>query len=259
MLRLNNVTIKYGPAIAVRGASLEVGSSETVALIGPNGAGKTTIALAIAGLLRPSSGEIEVRTPGRLRSLIGEPAWAVARSGIAYVPEKKSVFERLSVEENLMVAFAAVPVRGARVRADLLSRIYEEFPLLRERVAQHAGTLSGGQRKMLAIARALLFVRVAKAECGARSGDFSLIMIDEPTSGLHPSAVRMVHDVIGRLNESGLAVLIIEQVAAFALGLSTRSYLMRGGEIVASGQSGEMLSNPNLSGLYLGLPPRAHE
>jgi branched-chain amino acid transport system ATP-binding protein len=252
MLRADSVTVKYGELAVVHNASLEIHPSEIVALVGGNGAGKTSLARAIVGLSKAHSGHIEILSDGATERLDGKPTWSIARDGIIYVPETKPVFEQLLVEENLKLVFASVALSRQR-RGELLTKIYDSFPLFSERRTQLAGTLSGGQKKMLAIAKALLFMGALDAMSPDGASRFKLLLLDEPTHGLHPTAISMIGELLRQVNSKGVSILIIEQMVPFALSLATRGYLMRHGEIVTSGSASELLNNPGLTDLYLGV------
>jgi branched-chain amino acid transport system ATP-binding protein len=203
-------------------------------------------------LSKAQSGRIEILRDGATERLNGKPTWAIAREGIIYVPETKPVFEQLSVEENLKLVFAAVALSRQR-RRELRTRIYDSFPVFSERRTQLAGTLSGGQKRMLSIAKALLFMDALDARNPERVIRFKLLLLDEPTHGLHPTAVSKISELLREVNSQGVSILIIEQMVPFALSLATRGYLMRHGEIVTSGSASELLNMPALTELYLGV------
>jgi branched-chain amino acid transport system ATP-binding protein len=244
MLQVEDLSIAYDGANVVKGVSFAIAKSDSVALLGPNGAGKTSIARAIAGLV-PFSGEISINQGTTCTSLKGLPAWSIARSGIVYIPETNAVYESLSVRENLTVAFAASSVQPAVARS-LLVGIHERFPFLHQRPGQRAGTLSGGQKKLLAIARGLLVLRSLSAS--PDPPQFQLLIVDEPSHGLSPQAMDVVREALSGL---GVSLLLIEQMARFALDVCARGYVLRNGRIIASGDT-QAFRRDTLMQSYLG-------
>jgi len=237
ILELAGVHASYGPAEVLQGIDIEVRPGEVVALLGANAAGKSTAIKTIMGRLRPSSGEI--RFAGR--RIDGRPTNEIVRMGIGIVPEGRRVFYELTVLENLEVAaeVQAAPATAAmREAGSRIEQVLALFPVLAERRNQPAGTLSGGEQQMLAIARAL----VASPQ---------LICMDEPSMGLAPIMVDRVMDAIREINRSGTAVLLVEQNAQAALSVADRAYILRDGRIVASGTSDEMLADGRLASAYL--------
>jgi ABC-type branched-subunit amino acid transport system ATPase component len=216
MLRITELHAGYGDLTVVRGVSLSVAAGEIVALLGHNGVGKTTLLRAIMGLIRPGGGEITLAG----RSLLGLKPHAVAAKGIAYIPQEAALFPDLSVAQNLRVAF------GGRAGFDTAcDRALQSFPFLRERFWQRAGTLSGGEQKMLLVARALLVAP-------------KLMLADEVTEGVQPTQVERISDVLRTLNKSeGTAMLLVEQHVAFAIGLAQRFVVMKQGAIAAAGDA----------------------
>ncbi|HEY8496620.1 MAG TPA: ABC transporter ATP-binding protein [Limnochordales bacterium] len=233
MLALSNVKAGYGHVPVVHDVTLEVRAGEMVSLIGANGAGKSTILKTIMGAVRPLSGQI--RFLGE--KITGRPTPDIVRRGIVYVPEGKLVFEPLTVEENLRLG--AYLVNDKQVVQERLEQAYGLFPRLAERRNQRAGTLSGGERTMLAIARGLM--------SGPR-----LLMLDEPSLGLMPKLVTELFATIAALKQTGLAILLVEQRAREALELADRGYVLRTGRIVASGSAAELLSGEVLVQAFLG-------
>ena len=231
LLELRDVEARYGPMQALHGVSLEVGEGEIVAVLGANGAGKTTTLRAVSGTVRRSG---EIRFAGeRLR---GGPE-AVARRRVAHVPEGRGTFVELSVEENLRLG--AYTRRDGEVRADL-ERALAWFPRLRERLGQRAGTLSGGEQQMLALARALMLRP-------------RLLLLDEPSLGLAPIVVGELFSIVRRLNEEeGLAVLVVEQNANLALDAAARAYVLEAGRVAVAGDSRELRANESVRRSYLG-------
>jgi branched-chain amino acid transport system ATP-binding protein len=233
VLRLRDVDTSYGRIRVLRRVSLEVGQGEIVCLLGGNASGKSTTMKTILGVVRPTAGTVEfdgevindVRTAQRIER------------GLAIVPENRRVFPRMTVRENLeMGAF----LRRDRpsVEADL-ERVLGLFPRLRERFGQVAGTLSGGEQQMLAIARALM----------ARP---RLLLMDEPSMGLSPRLVQHNFELIQEINRSGVTVFVVEQNAAMALAIAHRGYVLRTGEIVMSGPAADLLRSPRIRQAYLG-------
>ncbi|WCK56366.1 ABC transporter ATP-binding protein [Aneurinibacillus sp. Ricciae_BoGa-3] len=233
MLKINNVAVQYGNVQALKGVSLEVKQGEAVTLIGSNGAGKSTLLKTISGLIRPKAGSILFEGEEITNS---NPDKIVSR-GIAHVPEGRRIFTNMTVMENLRI--------GAYLRKDKeqLKADYEEvfslFPILKERVNQMAGTLSGGEQQMLALSRALL----SKPK---------LIILDEPSLGLAPVMVDIVFDVIKKVQKLGITVLLVEQNAHLALEASERAYVIETGEIKFSGISSSLLKDERVIEAYLG-------
>jgi branched-chain amino acid transport system ATP-binding protein len=236
MLKVRNLEAGYGRLTVLRRVSFHVARGEIVALIGANGAGKTTLLRAICGLLRPRAGEVHFDG----RDLRGARTEDVVAMGCSLVPEGRQVFATMPVHENLLLG-AHVQYRrgrGDEVRRDL-DRAYALFPRLAERRRQLAGTLSGGEQQMLAIARALM----------ARP---SLVMLDEPSMGLAPLVVRDILAVVARLGAEGTTVLLVEQNARSALRVARRGYVLEHGRIVVEGTSEDLLANRDVQRAYLG-------
>jgi branched-chain amino acid transport system ATP-binding protein len=234
LLEARNVRIAYGDATAVWDASLEVGEGEIVSVIGPNGAGKTTLISAIAGLLPRRGGEL--RFDGR--DLAQVPVHRVCALGIALVPEGRRLFARMSVEENLEIG-CYLPAARARRDASL-ERVYALFPVLRQRRDQMAGLLSGGQQQMVAIGRALM----------ARP---RLMLFDEPSLGLAPAVVDDVFDVVRRVRDEGMSVLLVEQNVPKAMAIADRAYVLEQGRIVSSGAPADLMRQSHIREAYLGI------
>jgi branched-chain amino acid transport system ATP-binding protein len=210
-LELENLSVRYGAVDAVRGLSLELGAGEIVGLIGPNGAGKSSTLHAIMGAAPVVGGDIRLEGV----SIVGCRSEDVARRGVSLVPEGRRIFGELTVEENLRLGLAA---RRTRTNGSPLARAYETFPVLHESRSRHAGLLSGGQQQQLAIARAL----VAEPD---------ILLLDEPSLGLAPMMVDVVFEALGRIRESGLAVLLVEQRAQRTVAFADRSYVLANGEL----------------------------
>ena len=233
MLELEDLRVRYGAIEAVKGVTITVGDGEIVTLVGANGAGKSTTLRAISGLIRPARGTIRFQG----QRIDGLPAHRIARVGLAHAPEGRRVFARLTVHENLeMGAFARS--KGTDLAPDF-ERVHALFPILEERERQAAGTLSGGEQQMLAIARALM----------ARP---KLLMLDEPSMGLAPIVVERIFETIAAINRQGVAVLLVEQNAQMALAVATRGYVLESGEIVLADSGEALLGNPEVRKAYLG-------
>jgi branched-chain amino acid transport system ATP-binding protein len=233
LLEVSNLVVRYGGIEAVKGVDLEIHHGELVTLIGANGAGKTTTLNALAGLLKPASGEI--RFAGELLSRV--PIHELIQKGLALVPEGRGVFPRLTVAENLsMGAYTRKDTAG--IRSDL-DQVFNSFPRLLERRNQKAGTLSGGEQQMLAIARALM-------------GRPKLLLLDEPSMGLAPLMVQTIFNVIKRVAQDGMTVFLVEQNARIALQAAQRAYVMEGGRIQFSASAQECLNDSRVRAAYLG-------
>jgi branched-chain amino acid transport system ATP-binding protein len=218
LLSIRDLAASYGKVMALRGVTLNVGRSEMVCLVGANGAGKTTLMKVVMGLLPAASGRVEFAG----RSLLGTRTHAIARLGIAYVPEGRGTLRELTVRENLRLG--AFPRRwDTRTRGDL-ERVLERFPALAERIDQAAGTLSGGEQQMLVIARALM----------SRP---QLMLLDEPSLSLAPLIAARIFELIATLKQEGVAVLLVEQNARAALKLATRGYVIELGRTVLEGEN----------------------
>lgn len=225
-LSVADVSAGYGTGIVVRDVSLEVGPAQVVSVIGPNGGGKTTLLRAISGMIATVRGEVRVAG----RSCSRRPAHAVSRLGIAHAPEGRCLFSSMTVFDNLVLGtYALDRRRRRRAYTDSLAQVLEAFPVLEEKLHVPAGSLSGGQQQMVAIGRALM-------------SQPKVILLDEPSMGLAPIAVRAAMESIRRLTMTGVGVLLVEQVVDVALQISDWSYVLRRGEIVLSGPSAELQS-----------------
>ncbi|MEF2276899.1 ABC transporter ATP-binding protein [Deinococcus sp. YIM 134068] len=233
LLTIENLSVNYGGVQAVRNLSLHVEEGEVVTLIGANGAGKTTTLRAVSRLLRPREGRITFAG----RDITRLPPDEAVRLGIAQSPEGRQVLARQSVEDNLELG-AYTRRDGASVRADI-GRMYERFPRLGERRGQLAGTLSGGEQQMLAIARALM----------SRP---RLLLLDEPSLGLAPLIVREIFAIIRTLNDSGTTILLVEQNARLAMGQSHRTYVLDAGQLTLQGDSAQLVNDERVLHAYLG-------
>jgi branched-chain amino acid transport system ATP-binding protein len=233
MLSIKNIDVFYKELQAIWGVSMEVHAGEIVALVGPNGAGKTTILRVISGLLKPASGEVRF-----LDQVVNkEPPHKIVERGISQVPESGKIFTGMSVYENLELgAFVA---RARKDKKHSLDRVFEVFPRLAERRSQQAGTLSGGERQMLAIGRALM-------------SEPSLLMLDEPSFGLAPLLVDHMFQTIAKINQQGITILLVEQNVQASLEMAHRAYLLENGRIVGEGKGKELLSFESVRSSYLG-------
>ena len=212
LLEVDGLGVRYGPVEAVRSLSLTVGRGEIVGLIGPNGAGKSSSLHAIMGVVPPAAGDVRVGG----RSVAGRPPEAVARAGVALVPEGRRIFAELTVEENLRLGFAGR--RAGAGAAEDLERVQDLFPILREYRRRHAGALSGGQQQQLAIGRAL----VAAPD---------VLLLDEPSLGLAPAVVDIVFRALAGIRERGLGIVLVEQRAQRTVALADRSHVLSNGEV----------------------------
>jgi branched-chain amino acid transport system ATP-binding protein len=235
ILRVANVEAAYGPVKAIRGVSLEVAAGSIVTVLGANGAGKTTLLKAISGILDPDKGTIQLAG----RPIQGADPAAVVRLGICHVPEGREVFPLLSVRDNLMM--------GAYTRTDRdevgrdLEAVYGYFPVLRDRMGEEAGKLSGGQQQMLAISRALM-------------GRPRLMLLDEPSLGLSPKLTRDIFEIVARINrERGTAILLVEQNANLALQTADFGYVLEVGRIVMADSCERLRANDDIREFYLGM------
>lgn len=233
MLVIDDLVVRYGAIEALHGISLHVDRGEIVGLIGVNGAGKTTTLLTTAGVLKPTRGRIVFQNA----SIAGLPPEEIVRKGLSLVPEGRHIFPGLTVEENLRLGAAARGDRAA-IQRDL-DKACARFPILRQRLKQSGGTLSGGEQQQLAIARALM----------SRP---SLLMLDEPSLGLAPLLVDEIFRLIAQLRESGVTILLVEQNVERTLQIADRAYLLNTGRIEFEGPAEELLSRVDLVGTYLG-------
>ncbi len=234
MLAIENLDVFYGDVQALDGVSLEIAEGAIVAIVGANGAGKTTLIRALAGMQRKLRGRITFRGT----DISGWQSHRVCNLGIGQVAEGRQVFPTLSVEENLDVG-AMLP-RARAARAKNRDRAFALFPRLAERARQPAGTLSGGEQQMLAIARCLM-------------GAPQLIMFDEPSLGLAPAIARSVLDTIGALNREGITCVVVEQNVALSLKLASRAYVLENGRVTLTGTGAELLADDRVRSAYLGL------
>ena len=232
ILKVDNINVYYGAIHAIKGISFEVNEGEIVTLIGANGAGKSTTLQTVSGLLRSRTGSIEFN--GETISHV--PAHKLVYKGLAQVPEGRRIFLQMSVEENLEMG--AFTQKSAGIDADIES-VYEQFPRLRERKKQIAGTLSGGEQQMLAMGRALM-------------SHPKLLMLDEPSMGLAPILVEQIFDIIRQLHKNGTTILLVEQNAQMALSVADRAYVLETGKITLSGTGKELAESDEVRKAYLG-------
>jgi branched-chain amino acid transport system ATP-binding protein len=233
MLDIRDMSFSYGEIRAVKGISMTIERGELVTLIGSNGAGKTTILNLISGLLAPGGGTVHFEGIDSTRL----PAYRRVAMGLLHVPEGRQIFARMTVEENLRLG--GYLVRDGREYRRRVERVMALFPLLAERRRQGAGSLSGGEQQMLAIARALI-------------GEPKLLLLDEPSLGLAPIMTGQVFEVIRSLKQQGITMLLVEQNASEALRISDRAYLLETGVISLAGKSADFINNPEIQKAYLG-------
>ena len=232
ILKVEDINVYYGSIHAIKGVSFEVNEGEIVTLIGANGAGKSTTLNTISGLLHSKTGSV---------TFMGEnlgkvPCHKIVSKGLALVPEGRRVFLQMTVQENLeMGAFT----QGGKTLDDDLERVYTQFPRLKERFKQVAGTLSGGEQQMLAMGRALM-------------SHPKLLMLDEPSMGLAPILVEQIFDIIRELHKAGTTILLVEQNAQAALSVADRGYVLETGKVVTTGTGHELLESPAIKKAYLG-------
>jgi branched-chain amino acid transport system ATP-binding protein len=235
MLDIKNLDAGYGEFVAIRNISVSVDKTEIVSIIGPNGAGKTTLLKTIVGLIRPKKGEIDFESTNISRISPGQ----IAKRGIGYVPQGAAIFPQMTVDENIRAG--GYVLKNSKVVAERLQKALELFPRLKERIHYKAFSLSGGERQMLLLSRALML-------------DPKLLLLDEPSTGLEPKLQRVLYDTISKLNSEGKAILLVEQNVHKALDLSNRCYVFEAGRVVQSGLSQEMKNSGRVREAYLGLP-----
>ena len=235
ILKVSGLKVAYGGIKAVKGLDLEVNKGELVTLIGANGAGKTTTLKAITGTLPPCKVEGEIRYLGQ--PLRGTPSFRMVQQKLAMVPEGRGVFTRMTIHENLLMG-AYTRKDTAGIAADI-DKWYDVFPRLKERSGQLAGTLSGGEQQMLAMARALMCHPI-------------LLLLDEPSMGLSPIMVEKIFEVIRDVSRQGITILLVEQNAKLALQAAHRGYVMESGSLTMTGRAADMLNDPRVQAAYLG-------
>ena len=232
LLEVQDLHVYYGSIHAIKGISFHVEKGEIVTLIGANGAGKSTTLNTVSGLLKPGDGSVFFDGS----SIVGVPAHKIVGKGMALCPEGRRIFAQLSVEENLEMGAFTRP--GSEIK-DSMERVYENFPRLKERYKQTAGTLSGGEQQMLAMGRALMSTP-------------DLMMLDEPSMGLAPILVDQIFEIIKKLHKNGTTILLVEQNAQMALSIADRAYVLETGKIVNEGTGAELLHDDSVRKAYLG-------
>jgi branched-chain amino acid transport system ATP-binding protein len=236
MLKIENLRAYYASIPALKGVSIEVPKGKVVSIIGANGAGKSTLLKSISGLMKSKEGQIQYKD----QDISALAANKIVSLGISLVPEGRQIFGHLTVLDNINLgAYLYFKRRNRSEIAERIDRVYRLFPILKTRSKQVAGTLSGGEQQMLAIARALM-------------GRPQLLLLDEPSMGLAPLIVREIFSVIGQLNQSGTTILLVEQNAKAALNVAHHAFVLETGEIVLEGLAGELLDNPKVKQAYLG-------
>jgi branched-chain amino acid transport system ATP-binding protein len=235
MLKIRNLESGYGKLKVLKHISMHVDPGEIVTIIGANGAGKTTLLSTISGLLKVISGEMFFQG----KDISGLAPSKIPGLGCVMVPEGRQVFATMSVEENLILGGHVIQKKGKKLLADLLDHQYQLFPILKERRAQLAGTLSGGEQQMLAMGRALM-------------SQPSLVMMDEPSTGLAPLIVKEIFEIIERLRDEGNTVLLVEQNAKAALSIADRGYVLETGKVIVQGPAEDLLANSAVQQAYLG-------
>jgi branched-chain amino acid transport system ATP-binding protein len=234
MLEVRDLRVHYGTVEAVKGVSFHLDAGEMISLIGANGAGKSTILRALTGLVQPSTGTLTFEHI----SLVGLSPHQIIRMGLGHVPEGRRLFPKMTVLENLKMG--AYLQRSKADVAATLERVYEHFPILKERGQQRAGSLSGGEQQMLATARALM-------------NRPRLLMLDEPSIGLSPIMTAEIGKIVQQINAMGVSVILVEQNAMLALTIAQRSYVLETGHIVMQGKAQELLQDEGVKKAYLGL------
>ena len=236
MLEVRGLTVYYGYVNALTDVNIHVDEGEIITLIGSNGAGKTSTLMSISGLAEKTAGQVFFQD----KEITKMSPDKIVKLGIAHVPEGRKIFPQLTVRDNLISGtFGKKGITKAEI-ATLIERNYELFPRLKERIGQTAGTLSGGEQQMLAIARGLMM-------------DPKLIMLDEPSLGLAPIVVEEIFEMIERIRKEGKTVLLIEQNASMALSVADRGYVLETGKVIMTGTGRELLENPEVKKAYLGI------
>ena len=233
LLKVGGLKVAYGGIQAVKGVSFEVNQGELVSLIGANGAGKTTTLKAITGLQPVAAGSVEYLG----NSIKGQGPWDLVKQGLVMVPEGRGTFTRMTITENLQMG-AFIRNDNAQIQADI-EKVFAIFPRLKERRAQLAGTMSGGEQQMLAMGRALM-------------AQPKVLLLDEPSMGLSPIMVDKIFEVVNDIHQRGVTVLLVEQNASRALQLASRGYVMDSGEVTMGGDAKQLLNDPKVRAAYLG-------
>jgi branched-chain amino acid transport system ATP-binding protein len=232
ILEVNNIETYYGGIQALKGISLHVNKGEIVTLIGSNGAGKSTTLKSISGLTKVKTGSIHFKQ----KDITNKPAHETTVLGIAHVPEGRKIFSNLTVKENLLMG--AFSVKKKNVIEERMEIVFNHFPIIKERLEQKGGTMSGGEQQMLAIGRALMM-------------NPELLMLDEPSMGLAPIIVERIFEIINKLNQNGITILLVEQNAYQALSIANRGYVIQNGVIVLSGKGSDLIENSEIRDAYL--------
>jgi len=234
MLRANHLTVSYGDLKAIENISFEINRQEIVSVIGSNGAGKTTMINTLSGILRPLTGTIELFDE-RIDRL---PSHQIVAKGLVQIPEGRLLFPQMSVLENLELG--AYNPKGRERFRDNLEKVFNLFPLLKERTGQMAGSLSGGEQQMLAIGRGLM-------------AEPHLLMLDEPSLGLAPILVEKIFDTVKEIRTYGITILLVEQNVLLSLSISDRGYVLESGRVILEGTAADLVGDPNVKVAYLGL------
>ncbi len=235
MLKIRNLESGYGKLKVLKHVSMHVDAGEIVTIIGANGAGKTTLLSTISGLIKASNGEMVFKD----RNICGLSPSKIPALGCVMVPEGRQVFATMTVEENLILGGHVIQKEGSKAMAELLEHQYQIFPILKERNNQLAGTLSGGEQQMLAMGRALM-------------SKPSLVMMDEPSTGLAPLIVKEIFQIIEKLRDEGNTVLLVEQNAKAALSIADRGYVLETGKVIVQGPAEDLMANSDVQRAYLG-------
>ncbi|MBS4224188.1 ABC transporter ATP-binding protein [Lederbergia citrea] len=234
MLNVEGLHVSYGSIKALQGVSIELNQGECVAIVGSNGAGKTTLLKTICGLLKPNQGSVELEG----KSLVGKMAYDIANMAVAHVPEGRRVFTEMNVLDNLIMGSYVKEAKAHRKES--LEYVFSLFPRLAERKDQLAGTMSGGEQQMLAVARGLMLKP-------------KLLILDEPSSGLSPLIVEQMYEKLGEIHKTtDMAMLVVEQNVPIALSIADRGYVLENGSIHVSGTSDELMVDPEVKAAYLG-------
>ncbi len=234
MLQLTGVVAGYGGGAVLQGVDLLCDGGTITCVVGPNGAGKSTVLRVVSGLLTPSEGTVMMGDT----KLSGQSAAAILRAGVTQVPQSQALFPHMSVRENVLMGGFLIR-RNRKLLASRLEQVEQLVPLVADRAAQHGGNLSGGQRRMVEIARCLML-------------DPKVLLLDEPSLGLDPKSLAAVAELIHRLHDDGVTVLLVEQNVRLGLGLATHGVVMEGGKVRLTGSAAEVMNHPEIASLYLG-------